>query len=272
MPLISIIIPCYNQDQYLDECLQSVSDQTYADWECIIVDDGSLDSTEGVAKHWTAKDVRFQYCKKENEGVSAARNFGIEKASGEWILPLDGDDKIGPKYLELASKEFQNNPDIIYSIGQYFGDKNTVFASEPFNYQSFLMENQIFCSAFFKKSDWEKVGGYDTEMKGGYEDWEFWIHLSIDKNPLKVKHLNEVCFFYRIKPASRNVDAMQKNDTSLRDYIYRKHPEVFYKNLNSLKEYYHENQKLKRENQHLKNLLNSKRNLLMNRILKFFGK
>jgi len=272
MPIISIIIPCYNQDQYLDECLQSVSDQTYTDWECIIVDDGSSDNSEETVKQWTDKDPRFQYCKTENKGVSAARNFGIEKAAGEWILPLDGDDKIGPKYLELASKEFHSNPDIIYSVGQYFGDKNTVFASEPFNYQSFLMENQIFCSAFFKKSDWEKVGGYDTKMKGGYEDWEFWIHLSADKNPLKVTHLNQVCFFYRIKPTSRNVDAMQKNDASLRDYIYRKHPEVFYKNLNSLKEYYHENQKLKRENQHLKNLLNSKRNLLMNRILKFFGK
>ncbi|KIC64990.1 glycosyltransferase family 2 protein [Chryseobacterium taiwanense] len=272
MPIISVIIPCYNQDQYLDECLQSVSDQTYTDWECIIVDDGSLDHTEDVVKKWIEKDSRFQYLKKINEGVSSARNLGIEKASGEWILPLDGDDKIGSKYLELASKEFQNNVDIIYSIGEYFGEKSGIFASEPFDYPSFLMENQIFCSAFFKKSDWKKIGGYDTAMKGGYEDWEFWIHLSADKNQLKVKHLNEICFFYRIKPESRNVDAMQKNDASLRDYIYHKHPEVFYKNLNSLKEYYHENQKLKRENQHLKNLVNSKRNVLMNRILNFFGK
>lgn len=272
MPIISIIIPCYNQAQYLDECLQSVWDQTYTDWECIIVNDGSLDHTDEIVKKWLTKDVRFQYLKKENEGVSAARNSGIEKSTGEWILPLDGDDKIGSRYLELASKEFHNDIDIIYSIGQYFGEKNAIFASEPFDYQSFLMENQIFCTAFFKKSDWKKTGGYDPEMKGGYEDWEFWIHLSAYKNPLRVKHLTEVGFFYRIKPASRNVDAMQKNDASLRDYIYRKHPEVFYRNLNSLKEYYHENQKLKRENQHLKNLVNSKRNIVMNRILKIFGK
>lgn len=272
MSITSIVIPCYNQDQYLDECLHSVLAQTYTDWECIIVDDGSLDHTEQIVKKWTEKDPRFQYYKKENEGVSAARNFGIEKAVGEWILPLDGDDKIGSKYLELASKEFHNDIDIIYSIGQYFGEKNTVFASEPFDYQSFLMENQIFCTAFFKKSDWKKIGGYDTEMKDGYEDWEFWIHLLADKNPLKVKHLNEVCFFYRIKHLSRNVDAMQKNDASLRDYIYRKHPEVFYKNLNSLKEYYHENQKLKRENKNLKKIVNSKRYLLINRIFKILGK
>lgn len=272
MPIISVIIPCYNQDQYLDECLQSVSDQTYTDWECIIVDDGSSDHTEEVVKKWIEKDSRFQYLKKINEGVSSARNLGIEKASGEWILPLDGDDKISSKYLELASKEFDNEADIIYCIGKYFGKKNDIFASEPFDYPSFLMENQIFCSAFFKKSDWKKIGGYDTTMKGGYEDWEFWIHLSTDKAPLKVAHINEICFFYRIKPESRNVDAMQKNDASLRDYIYRKHPEVFYKKLNSLKEYYHENQKLKRENLHLKNLVNSKRNVLMNRIFNFFGK
>ncbi len=272
MPIISIIIPCYNQAQYLDECLQSVLDQTFTDWECIIVNDGSLDNTDDLVKKWIVKDPRFQYFKKENEGVSSARNFGIEKAIGEWILPLDGDDKIGSRYLELAAKEFHNDPDIIYCIGQYFGEKNSLFASEPFDYKAFLIENQIFCSAFFKKSDWKKIGGYDTKMKEGYEDWEFWIHLSAYKNPLKIKHLNEICFFYRIKPASRNVDAMQKSDASLRDYIYRKHSEVFYRNLDSLKEYYHENQKLKRENQHLKNLANSKRNVLMNRILKFLGK
>ena len=64
-PLISVIVPCYNQAQYLDECLQSVLDQTYQNWECIIVNDGSPDHTEEVAKKWTEKDPRFKYLKKE---------------------------------------------------------------------------------------------------------------------------------------------------------------------------------------------------------------
>ena len=93
-PLISVIVPCYNQAQYLDECLQSVLDQTYQNWECIIVNDGSPDNTEEIALQWTAKDPRFTYLKKENGGLSSARNAGIEVAQGEWIQFLDCDDKI----------------------------------------------------------------------------------------------------------------------------------------------------------------------------------
>lgn len=109
MPKISVVVPCYNQAQYLDECLQSVLNQTYQDWECIIVNDGSPDNTEDVAKSWAEKDTRFIYLSKENGGLSSARNAGIEIAKGEWILPLDADDKIGERYLELAEKEFEND-------------------------------------------------------------------------------------------------------------------------------------------------------------------
>lgn len=75
LSLISVIVPCYNQAQYLDECLQSVLDQTYQNWECIIVNDGSPDNTEEIALRWTKKDSRFRYLKKENEGLSSARNL-----------------------------------------------------------------------------------------------------------------------------------------------------------------------------------------------------
>ncbi len=94
MPLISVIVPCYNQAQYLDECLQSVLDQTYQDWECIIVNDGSPDNTEEVAKKWLAKDSRFKYFYKENGGLSSARNAGIKDSIGQFIFFLDFDYKI----------------------------------------------------------------------------------------------------------------------------------------------------------------------------------
>ena len=90
--LISVIVPCYNQAQYLDECLQSVLDQTYQDWECIIVNDGSPDNTEEVAKNWVEKDSRFKYFYKENRGLSSARNLGIEKSIGKYLFFLDSDD------------------------------------------------------------------------------------------------------------------------------------------------------------------------------------
>lgn len=93
-PLISIIVPCYNQSQYLDECLQSVLDQTYPDWECIIVNDGSPDNTEEVARKWVEKDVRFKYFYKENGGLSSARNFGILKSEGVFVFFIDADDHL----------------------------------------------------------------------------------------------------------------------------------------------------------------------------------
>src|SRR5690606_38985259 len=79
---ISVIIPCYNQAHYLEEALQSVLEQTYTDWECIIVNDGSQDNTENLAKKWIEQDSRFNYFFKENGGLCSARNFGIRNSSG----------------------------------------------------------------------------------------------------------------------------------------------------------------------------------------------
>jgi glycosyltransferase involved in cell wall biosynthesis len=89
--LVSIIVPCFEQAQYLDEALLSVLDQTYTHWECIIVNDGSSDNTEEIAKRWVEKDGRFLLINKNNEGVCIARNTAIEKAKGVYILPLDAD-------------------------------------------------------------------------------------------------------------------------------------------------------------------------------------
>lgn len=93
-PLVSIILPCYNRASYLEKCVKSVLAQTYTNLECILVDDGSTDNTREVAERLMAADERVQYFYKENGGVSTARNFGIEKALGEWIQCLDPDDWI----------------------------------------------------------------------------------------------------------------------------------------------------------------------------------
>ena len=92
---VSVIVPCYNQAQYLDEALQSILNQSFTDWECIVVNDGSKDNTEFISNEWIKKDSRFKYVYQDNGGLSNARNVGIKKAEGEFILPLDADDKIG---------------------------------------------------------------------------------------------------------------------------------------------------------------------------------
>lgn len=222
-PLISVIVPCYNQAQYLDECLQSVLDQTYQNWECIIVNDGSPDHTEEVAKKWLEKDSRFRYIYKKNGGLSSARNAGIREANGEWILPLDADDRIGNQYLELAEKEFAKNPTIIYCNAEFFGDKRGTWDMSFYDYKTIKFYNQIFCSAFFKKNKWQLVKGYDENLKCGREDWDFWLSI-LNENSLVIK-LDYVGFFYRRKENSMD-DKINQNSELLNEaenYIYKKH-------------------------------------------------
>lgn len=224
-PLISVVVPCYNQAQFLDECLQSVLDQTYQNWECIIVNDGSPDHTEEVAKKWTEKDFRFKYIDKENGGLSSARNAGIEIAKGEWILPLDADDRIGNQYLDIAEKQFVKNPTIIYCNAEFFGDKRGTWELEEFSLPKLAKTNLIFCSAFYRKDRWIEVKGYDENLIYGLEDWDFWILLL--KGGGTVFKIDKVCFYYRVKSQSmiKNLDS-ERRKISL-DYISNKHSDFF---------------------------------------------
>lgn len=105
-PLVSVIIPCYNKAAFLAEALDSVFMQSYSNWECIIINDGSLDNTQNIAKSYAIKDNRFKYLCQDNQGVSIARNNGIKASSGIFILPLDADDTIEPTYIEKAVNHF----------------------------------------------------------------------------------------------------------------------------------------------------------------------
>lgn len=230
MAFISIIVPCYNQAQYLSECLQSVLDQTYADWECIIVNDGSPDNTEDIAKEWIAKDRRFSYLKKENGGLCSARNAGVTLANGEWILPLDADDRIGEEYLERAYVIIRSdlNIGLVYAKASFFGDKNGEWDLPEYSFQSLLRANMIYCSAFYKKQDWMTIGGYDLNMKNGWEDWEFWIRLlgTTKKNVLKLEYIG---FYYRIKSNSMIYDFV-RNESVISNtikYVLKKHLDFY---------------------------------------------
>ncbi|MHB1105161.1 MAG: glycosyltransferase family 2 protein [Lutibacter sp.] len=225
--LVSIIVPCYNQAQYLDEALQSVLDQTYTIWECIIVNDGSPDNTEEIAKKWVEKDSRFKYLFKENGGLSSTRNYGITHAIGEFILPLDADDKIATKYIELALYEFSINTNLklVYCKAEKFGKETGEWKLNKFSLKNLASENMIFCSAFFKRKDWETIGGYDVKMVYGWEDWEFWIRLL--KNGGQVKCLNSTNFFYRTNDNSMTSQLKEENFKYLKDYLSIKHADFF---------------------------------------------
>ena len=108
-PILSIIIPCYNSQNTLEETLMSVLEQDFQNWEAILINDGSPDNLEDIALKWVEKDARFKYFKKENGGLGSARNYGINKAKGNYILPLDSDNTIGKSFAQRAITIFEEN-------------------------------------------------------------------------------------------------------------------------------------------------------------------
>jgi len=224
---ISVIVPCYNQAQFLSDALNSVLQQTCFDWECIIVNDGSEDNTEEIAKEYTKRDKRFKYLYKTNGGLSSARNIGIANSTGTYILPLDADDKIGHNYIAKALQSYNSNPEIslVYSDADFFGIKQGKWYLRPYSYKELLKSNMIFCSSVFKKKDFEKIGGYDEQLKRGYEDWDLYLRL-LGPDSVICK-LNEVHFHYRIKHQSMLKDISTNIEHELNCYIYNKYQHLY---------------------------------------------
>ncbi|WP_338359074.1 glycosyltransferase family A protein [Yeosuana marina] len=243
---VSVVVPCYNQAQYLDEALQSVLNQSFNDWECIIVNDGSTDKTEVISNKWIKKDSRFKYVYQNNSGLSSARNLGIKKAESEYILPLDADDKIGENYLELAYQAFQEYKDlkVVYCEAKKFGDSDEMWKLPEFSLYSLSRKNMIFCSALFRKKDWKAIGGFDVNMIHGWEDWEFWI--SMLKNGGLVKKIESVQFYYRVKDVSmlKAMGAQKTKETE--EYLSVKHADFFVEQLGSFSSLLRETERVKK--------------------------
>ncbi|OWK71759.1 glycosyltransferase family 2 protein [Pedobacter sp. AJM] len=221
-PDFSIVVPCYQQAEYLNEALLSVQNQTFINWECIIVNDGSNDETEEIAEYWCKLDDRFLYIKQENRGLSNARNEGIKRALGSYILPLDADDKIGEHYLEKAFPFIENNEvKLVYCKAKKFGLENINWNLPTYSYSQLLIGNIIFCSAIFRKADFLLTSGYDESMKNGYEDWDFWLQFLSKED--KVHQLNSIEFFYRIKSSSMLKMIDENSSRVLRNIIFKKH-------------------------------------------------
>ncbi|MBP0904522.1 glycosyltransferase family 2 protein [Mariniflexile gromovii] len=231
--LVSIIVPCFKQAHFLNESLQSVLNQTYPNWECIIVNDGSPDNTEIVAKQWCTKDKRFKYLYKENGGLSSARNAGITVGTGEFILPLDADDLIHETFLEKLVPVLNNDKALaIVSCYSKFFEKNInniVKELKPKgnDYRFLLYVNQLIATSLYRKECWEAVGGYDESMKAGFEDWEFW--LAITKTGRKYKIIEEFLFYYRRAKKSMLVDTISNYAENNKEYIFKKHSDIYIK-------------------------------------------
>ncbi|QQQ27500.1 glycosyltransferase [Chryseobacterium indoltheticum] len=227
---ISIIIPYYKGENYIHETLKSVYDQTYQDFEVIIVNDGSERSAlDLIEKNSDFKNLKIIH--QENQGQSSARNNGVKSATGKYILFLDCDDRIDKNFLDkthqILSKDNQTR--ICYTKGKFFEKTDKEWVLQPFNIFDFLIENCIPITALIYKEDFEKVGGFDTQLNY-YEDWDFWI--SLVEIGAKVHKIDEFLFFYRIRNTTDSLtNTSIDNSSRLSDNffeIYKKHY-TFYK-------------------------------------------
>lgn len=227
MPKVSVIIPCYNHSNFLPDAVASVINQSFSDYEIIIINDGSTDNTEEVAEGLLKNyPDKVRLINQENHGVSVARNVGITQALGIYYLPLDADDLLLPECLEklITILEKNKNLDFVYSWSARFGLESGIDRRGEFSRMVLLKNEGPHPTALIKKSEWKRVGGYKSIMFEGYEDWEFYISLfEIGSNGGMIP---EVLFKYRKHGPSR---ADQANRLILR--VMRKikllHPCMF---------------------------------------------
>lgn len=226
MPKVSVIVPSYNLGQYLPETLQSVLSQTFQDWECLIVENGSTDGSMNVVTSFCASDTRFvPVVFHENQGVAAARNKGLELSEGEYILFLDADDLIAPGYMEAAVKALDSDPslNLVYGKAQRFGTE-TSWDLPAFSMDAMLARNCLYISCFFRRSD---AVYFDPDFKTGFEDWDYWLTFLEQFEAPRVLCLEDTCFYYRTRRRSRNKGVTDTALEAIRRRLWEKHSALY---------------------------------------------
>lgn len=206
-PQVSVIVPAYNAAKYLKETLQSVRDQSFEAWECVIVDDGSRDQTALVARAMAAQDERIRFFQQENQGVSRARNFGFEQSNplAPLVAFLDADDLWDARTLETLVQTLGAHPTAVgchcnafYIDGdgqriregvlessirsRYFFDGRRVQnsrAQDPTTFAAAITNCPIITTGcvLMRREAFEQIGGFDASLRQG-EDWDVWIRLA----------------------------------------------------------------------------------------------
>ncbi|MDO4642172.1 MAG: glycosyltransferase [Neisseria sp.] len=231
IPLVSIVVPCYNSAEYLSETLDSLLAQTYSNFEIIAIDDGSTDHTVQILNQYAMQDSRFNILLQENTYCVIARQNAIAHAKGKYLVCLDSDDKLAPTYLEKCVEIAERQPEIgiVYSEAQLFGRINQSWSLPPYDIQDFLIENSIYISALIRKSEFDAVGGFDTRLLY-FEDWELFI--SLIRRGAQVYRIKEPLFFYRLRHNQSSItDEVSKHKRSENlFYLYGKHKEFYEQN------------------------------------------
>lgn len=226
-PLVSIIMPAYNCEKYITEAIVSVINQSYTDWELIVIDDCSQDSTVDKVKKLASLDTRINlYRNERNIGVSKTRNKGIALATGQWIAFLDSDDCWTPdklqKQMRLAADN-RNKTEFIFTASCFMDENGRLFkwvmpVPETVTYKDLLKHNVISCSSVLISK--QCLGNHRMVGDSIHEDFALW--LSILKNNVIAYGINEPLLIYRISGNSKSGNKLNSARMSYRTYKFLK--------------------------------------------------
>ena len=223
---VSVVIPCFNHGEFLPEAVGSVTGKGRQDVELIVVDDGSTDDrTSKEMDRLRADGIRV--IRQENKGLAAARNAAIAASTGEYILPLDADNRLRPAYIEHGIRILDTNPQVgvVYGDAEYIGTSAGLWHVGPFDSGRLLEWNYIDACAVYRRSVWEQSGGYDGTMPvQGYEDWDLW--LGALEHGWQFAYVDEILFDYRVVPNSM-IAQTRGSESQIREFVGRKHGHLY---------------------------------------------
>lgn len=259
--MVSVIIPCYNAERWIKECLISVINQTYSDIEILVIDDGSNDQTATIVNALTDKRISYYY--KANGGHSSARNHGLKKANGNWIAFLDSDDIWEKTKLQTKLNKSENY-DILYSNFNIIDKNNqvlkTIHITHPKNYNFNFKKEILFGNIIsggsciiLRKEVINNIGEFNTKLQIG-EDWDYWARAIWANYKIKFvdKKLNRIrCHDNSTQRTTENQVWNSSMETILKSflsfngisdkeksYVYKKLTMVAYRFNNNFRKYF----------------------------------
>tara|TARA_R110002012_G_scaffold281843_2_gene471419 strand:- start:10411 stop:11250 length:840 start_codon:yes stop_codon:yes gene_type:complete len=270
LSLVSVILTCYNQENYIEDAISSVLSQSYTNLELIIINDGSTDNSASIINSF--KDPRILILNQTNKGVIDSRNNGVKISKGDYFIPLDGDDYLDYTFIEKTLFEIEKNSNIgfvgSYSRLFYSNGDESIWRENKLEVSDFLISSRVVSTCLIRKECWKQVSGYDIMMASGYEDYEFFISI-LSKGWIAAK-VPEVLFHYRKHNLKSRNDLAEQHSIDLRLKIYNKHKELFENNFRELYlKYNYEILKLRKE---INSLRTSKSYKVGNKVVSVFNK
>jgi glycosyltransferase involved in cell wall biosynthesis/GT2 family glycosyltransferase len=225
--LVSAVIPAYNPAPFVEETIESILKQTHPHTEIILVDDGSdkPESLQLLVEMEGRGIPNLRVVHQENRGLAGARNTGFRHARGEYVVPIDADDRLEPEMMATCLAELKAHPEAGFCYFDYhvFGDTNYIERPGAYNFYRLLEENFMACCIFVRRGVWESIGGYDEWHRWGYEDWSFFLNLG--KNGYFGRYIERPLFGYRTHGRGLHYIGLERHDSNWA-HMTEKHPEV----------------------------------------------